>query len=332
MTARSRSDPPARRPGSRSRSLSAASFGLSGSLARGLIDAGWSAGAVVLVRIGVAALVVAAVRRCSPCAAAGRCCAATPGSILVYGVLAVAGAQFCYFSAVAAHAGRRRRCSSSTPRRPRSSSGSGCATASARVRSPSPAPRSRGARPGAGARPALRCGPEPARRPVGARRDGRRRDLLRHLRRRGQRAAADGAGRRRPASSARAVLGAARAGRTAADARDRRAGRRTPARPSTGGCRCSLLGLVTAAIAYTTGIAASRRLGSRLASFVALIEVRRRRGVRRGCCSASCPRPVQLLGGLLILAGVVLVKLGERDDGHTRRGPVARRLAGVLAS
>ena len=34
-----------------------------------------------------------------------------------------------------------------------------------------------------------------------------------------------------------------------------------------------VLGLVTAALAYATGIAASRRLGSRLASFVALLEV-----------------------------------------------------------
>ena len=34
-----------------------------------------------------------------------------------------------------------------------------------------------------------------------------------------------------------------------------------------------LLGVVTAAVSYTTGIAAGRRLGSRLASFVALTEV-----------------------------------------------------------
>ena len=46
-----------------------------------------------------------------------------------------------------------------------------------------------------------------------------------------------------------------------------------PGKPSPGGCRSSALGVVTAAIAYTTGIAASRRLGSRLASFVALLEV-----------------------------------------------------------
>jgi drug/metabolite transporter (DMT)-like permease len=72
-----------------------------------------------------------------------------------------------------------------------------------------------------------------------------------------------------------------------------------------------VLGLVTAALAYTTGIAAGRRLGSRLASFVALLEV------LAGVAFAwmlldQLPRPVQLVGGLLILAGVVAVKLGEQ--------------------
>ena len=38
---------------------SAMAFGLSGSLARGLLDAGWSPGAVVLARLAIAALVVA---------------------------------------------------------------------------------------------------------------------------------------------------------------------------------------------------------------------------------------------------------------------------------
>ena len=38
--------------------VSAGSFGMSGALARGLIDTGWSVGAIVLVRIGIAALVV----------------------------------------------------------------------------------------------------------------------------------------------------------------------------------------------------------------------------------------------------------------------------------
>jgi len=74
----------------------------------------------------------------------------------------------------------------------------------------------------------------------------------------------------------------------------------------------ALLGLVTAALSYTTGIAAGRRLGSRLASFVALSEVVA--GVLWAWLLLDeLPLPVQLLGGLLILAGVVVVKLGERD-------------------
>ena len=56
--------------------VSATSFALSGSLARGLIDAGWSAGAVVLARIAIAALVVAPFAR-GRCAGAGGCCGAT---------------------------------------------------------------------------------------------------------------------------------------------------------------------------------------------------------------------------------------------------------------
>ena len=74
----------------------------------------------------------------------------------------------------------------------------------------------------------------------------------------------------------------------------------------------ALLALVTAAIAYTTGIAAIRRLGSRVASFVALSEVLS--GVLWAWLLLDeLPRPVQLLGGVLILAGVVAVKLGERS-------------------
>lgn len=72
------------------------------------------------------------------------------------------------------------------------------------------------------------------------------------------------------------------------------------------------LGLVTAALAYVTGIAAARHLGSRLASFVALSEV------AAGLVFAwilldQQPKPVQLLGAFLVLGGVVVVKLGERD-------------------
>ena len=72
------------------------------------------------------------------------------------------------------------------------------------------------------------------------------------------------------------------------------------------------LGLVTAAIAYVTGIAAARRLGSRLASFVALSEVVA--GVLWAWLLLDqLPAAIQLLGGALILLGVVGVKLGERD-------------------
>ena len=73
-----------------------------------------------------------------------------------------------------------------------------------------------------------------------------------------------------------------------------------------------LLGLVTAAIAYVSGIAASRRLGSRVASFVALTEVVM--GVHWAWLLLDeRPRPIQLVGGILIMAGVVAVKLGERS-------------------
>jgi drug/metabolite transporter (DMT)-like permease len=71
------------------------------------------------------------------------------------------------------------------------------------------------------------------------------------------------------------------------------------------------LGLVTAGVAYTTGIAATRRLGSRLASFVALLEVIAAIAFA-WLLLGELPRTVQLLGGALILAGVVVVKAGER--------------------
>jgi drug/metabolite transporter (DMT)-like permease len=73
-----------------------------------------------------------------------------------------------------------------------------------------------------------------------------------------------------------------------------------------------VLGVVTAALSYTTGIAAGRRLGSRLASFVALLEVVAGVGFA-WLLLDELPRTVQLLGGLLILSGVIAVKLGERD-------------------
>lgn len=70
------------------------------------------------------------------------------------------------------------------------------------------------------------------------------------------------------------------------------------------------LGVVTAALGYGSGIAATRRLGARLASFVALSEVLAAL-VFAGLLLGQAPAPVQLLGGVLIVAGVVAVRRGE---------------------
>ncbi|MBD8606939.1 EamA family transporter [Aeromicrobium sp. CFBP 8757] len=71
-----------------------------------------------------------------------------------------------------------------------------------------------------------------------------------------------------------------------------------------------VLGAVTAGLAYVLSIEGSRRLGSRLGSFVGLAEAVF--GVAFAwLLLAETPRAVQLLGGALILLGVVGVKLGE---------------------
>ena len=79
--------------------VSAASFGLSGPLATGLLATGWSPGALVLVRVGVAALVLTPLGLRSLRGRAGVV-RRSLRLVLVYGVLAVAACQFCYFSAV----------------------------------------------------------------------------------------------------------------------------------------------------------------------------------------------------------------------------------------
>ena len=82
------------------------------------------------------------------------------------------------------------------------------------------------------------------------------------------------------------------------------------------------LGVLTAAIAYASGIAASRRLGSRLASFVALTEVLFAL-VFAWLLLGELPRPVQLLGGVVLIAGVVVVKLGEGQAADVSPEPLA---------
>jgi drug/metabolite transporter (DMT)-like permease len=84
------------------------------------------------------------------------------------------------------------------------------------------------------------------------------------------------------------------------------------------------LGVVTAAIAYTTGIAASRRLGSRLASFVALLEVVAA-VTFAWLLLDQLPGALQLVGGALIVAGVIVVKLGERPPRADAADPPAVR-------
>ncbi|MGH3414470.1 MAG: EamA family transporter [Marmoricola sp.] len=88
------------------------------------------------------------------------------------------------------------------------------------------------------------------------------------------------------------------------------------------------LGLVTAALAYTSGIAATRRLGSRLASFVGLGEVLAA-VVFAWLLLGQLPGPLQLVGGLLVVAGVVAVKLDERPP---EPGPVVRHQSATPTS
>lgn len=90
-----------------------------------------------------------------------------------------------------------------------------------------------------------------------------------------------------------------------------------------------LIGIVTAAIAYVTGIAATRRLGSRLASFVALTEVLAAL-LFAWALLGEAPRPIQLLGGALILLGVIIVRLGEPEPLPVG-DPEARAVAEVPA-
>jgi drug/metabolite transporter (DMT)-like permease len=79
--------------------LSAVTFGTSGTFARALIEAGWSAEAAVAARVGIAALVLAV-----PSAVAlrgkWRVLRRNLGTVGVFGLLAVAGAQVGFFNAV----------------------------------------------------------------------------------------------------------------------------------------------------------------------------------------------------------------------------------------
>jgi drug/metabolite transporter (DMT)-like permease len=77
------------------------------------------------------------------------------------------------------------------------------------------------------------------------------------------------------------------------------------------------LGVVTCCFAYVLGIMGIRALGARVASFVALLEVLFAL-MFAWLVLGELPRPVQFVGGLAIVAGVVLVKLGERGSAASR--------------
>ena len=72
----------------------------------------------------------------------------------------------------------------------------------------------------------------------------------------------------------------------------------------------ALMGVVTAALAYVFSIEAGRRLGARLVSFVALSEVLAAL-IFAAALLGQAPVPVQLLGGMAIVAGVIVVRRGE---------------------
>ena len=79
--------------------LSAATFSTSGSFARSLTDAGWSSAAAVAIRVGLAAAMLAV-----PAAVAmrgrWRALRRDLGMVTIYGLVAVAGCQVCFFNAV----------------------------------------------------------------------------------------------------------------------------------------------------------------------------------------------------------------------------------------
>lgn len=297
--------------------LSATSFGMSGALARELLDAGWSAGAIVLIRVGIAALVVLPFGLVS---LRGRWVLVrrNAGVIAIYGVVAVAGAQFCYFSAVQhMQVGPALLIEYTAP---------AAVVVWLWLR--------QGQRPGAITL-------------VGAGLAALGLVLVLDL--------LSGADLSVPGVlwALAAMVGAATYFVISADedyglppmvlasgglvvgavalALLGLVGllpmRSSGASVTYAGTSVAwwvplvVLGVVTAAVPYTSGIAAGRRLGSRLASFVALTEV------LAGVVFAwllldELPRPVQLVGGLLILAGVVFVKLGERDTALASAGPV----------
>ncbi|GAA6526364.1 EamA family transporter [Intrasporangium sp. DVR] len=84
-----------------------------------------------------------------------------------------------------------------------------------------------------------------------------------------------------------------------------------------------VISIVAAAFAYVAGVAAVRMLGAKVASFVALSEVLFA-VLFAWLVLAELPTPVQLVGGALIVAGLVAVRADEsRGGGHAAVGAAA---------
>lgn len=287
--------------------LSAACFGTSGAFAAGLMDAGWSSAAVVAVRVSVAALVLA-VPAWHLLDGRWHQLRAEAGTLLAYGLIAIAGCQFAYFNAVRhMEVGPALLIEYTAPvavlgwawfrhglRPSRTTLGGGVL-----------------ALVGLAFVLDLVSGAEVS--SVGvlwslAAMVGAAVYFILSARRSELPALVLAAGAMMIGAVSLLFAGAANLVEFTASNADVRYGDLTvpfwvP---------LALLGLVSAAVAYVSGIAASRRLGARLASFVALLEVLFAL-VFAWLLLSELPNAVQFAGGALVLAGVVVVKLGERE-------------------
>ncbi len=79
---------------------SAATFGSSGPMAKALLESGWTAGAAVLVRLAGAALVLSAVAYVRLRGRGWRLRPHSLQALVLYGVIAMAGTQLAFFNAV----------------------------------------------------------------------------------------------------------------------------------------------------------------------------------------------------------------------------------------
>lgn len=291
--------------------LSAAAFGTAGVFAAGLLEAGWSAAAAAVVRMGLAAVVLTA-----PAAVLLRgrwpLLRANAGAVLVFGALAVALPQLAYFSAVArlsvgvallleysavllvvawtwARLGQR----------PGAVTTAGVAVAIAGLVLVLDVARGVRLDPVGIAWGLVAAVGLAGYFVLSARTEGALPPLV---------SAWAGLAVGALLIGGAALIGAVPWAATTSDVEF--AGRST-------GWLLPVLGLslVAGALAYATGIAAVRLLGSRLSSFVGLGEVLFA-VVAAWLALGQRPGTVQLVGGIVVLAGIVLVRLGERPAGE----------------